>query len=92
MHDAVLEDGCRIERTILDKEAVIGRWARVGLGDPAVANRAFPSHLDCGITVVGKQARVAAGLEVGTNCIVNPGVAASAGADGRIPDGETVTS
>jgi glucose-1-phosphate adenylyltransferase len=91
MHDAVLEDGCRVERTILDKEAVVGRWARVGLGDAAVANRAFPSHLACGITVIGKQARVAAGLQVGTNCIVNPGVAASAGANGRIPDGETVT-
>jgi glucose-1-phosphate adenylyltransferase len=92
MHDAVLEDGCRVERSILDKEAVVGRWACVGVGDPAVANRAWPSHLACGITVIGKQARVSAGLQIGTNCIVNPGVTAGADGTGSIGDGETVTA
>lgn len=92
MHDALLEDGCRVERSIVDKEAVIGRWARVGIGDPAVANRAWPSHLACGITVIGKQARVSAGLQLGTNCIVNPGVTVDAAGNGHIGDGETVTA
>jgi glucose-1-phosphate adenylyltransferase len=92
MHDVLLEDGCRVERSIIDKEAVIGRWARVGIGDPAIANRAFPSHLACGITVIGKQARVSAGLQIGTNCIVNPGVTAGVDGIGSIGDGETVTA
>ena len=92
MHDVVLEDGCRVERSILDKDAAIGRWARVGIGDPAVANRDWPSHLACGITVIGKQARVPAGLQIGTNCIVNPGITVSATGNGHIGDGESVTA
>jgi glucose-1-phosphate adenylyltransferase len=92
MHDAALEDGCRVERSILDKDTVIGRWARVGIGDRTVANRVWPTHLACGITVIGKQARVPAGLQIGTNCIVNPGVTAGADGTGSIGDGETVTA
>jgi len=90
MQDVVIEAGASVEYAILDKEAVVGRGAAVGRGDAAVVNRAFPTHLDCGITVVGKQARIAPGLSVGKNCIVNPGVDLTGRGLTRLDDGETV--
>ena len=89
MQDVVIGDGARVEYAILDKEAVVGPGAVIGEGDATVCNRAFPTHLDCGITVVGKQARLPAGIRVGKNCFVNPGVDAGARGLARLADGET---
>ncbi len=92
MQDCSLGAGCVVESAILDKLATIGDRAVVGRGDPAVANRQFPTHLDTGITVIGKQAAVAPGAVVGTNCIVFPGLDLAALGRTRLGDGDTVSS
>jgi glucose-1-phosphate adenylyltransferase len=90
MHDVVVGAGARVDSAILDKEVSIGERAEVGTGDRRVANRQFPTHLDTGITVLGKQARIPSGATVGRNCLVFPGV--DLGARLILADGETAQS
>lgn len=94
-HSIVLNDcrigrHCLVTRSVLDKEVRLGDGSRVGEGDAGVANRRFPTHLDSGITVIGKQAVIPQGCRIGTNCLVFP--AADLGALGleRVADGTTV--
>jgi glucose-1-phosphate adenylyltransferase len=89
MSDSVVGPGSRVTRCILDKQCVVGAEAIVGEGDRRVANRVSPTHLDCGITVLGKQAIVPAGFSVGTNCIVHPGVDLTRSPARQLGDGET---
>jgi glucose-1-phosphate adenylyltransferase len=89
MADTEIGDDCRVDTAIIDKVCRLGAGAAIGRGDPSVANRRFPGHLDSGISVVGKAARVPAGASVGKNCIVFPG-ADLGGGPARVEDGETV--
>ncbi len=89
MSDTEVGRRCLIERSILDKEVGVGDATVIGGGDPAVANRAFPSHLAGGITVLGKQALAPAGFSIGTNCLVYPGVDLASTGSNRLEDGET---
>jgi glucose-1-phosphate adenylyltransferase len=91
MHDTILGDGAVLEDVVLDKEVVVGPGCALGVGDVSVANRAFPTHLNSGITVIGKQAEIPAGCRVGRNCLVYPGVRLTGRAAASIPDGDTVT-
>ncbi|MGE5236050.1 MAG: glucose-1-phosphate adenylyltransferase family protein [Acidobacteriota bacterium] len=91
MQDAVLETGCRVDYAILDKEVVVGCDAVVGEGDPTVANRKFPTHLECGITVLGKQCSIPPGMVIGKNCLVFPGLDLARHRGKRLADGETAT-
>jgi glucose-1-phosphate adenylyltransferase len=91
MHDTVVGDGCRVEYAIVDKQCVLGAGATIGTGEAGVANREFPGHLDCGISVIGKGAVVPPGLSIGKNCIIYPGVHLGRCALKRVEDGDTVT-
>jgi glucose-1-phosphate adenylyltransferase len=72
MFDSVVEAGAVIDRSIVDKECVIGRGATVGSGDDLRPNRHEPERLYAGITLVGKRARVPAGVTIGRNCRIDP--------------------
>jgi glucose-1-phosphate adenylyltransferase len=74
MFDAVIEAGARLDRAIVDKEAIIGPGATIGVGEDLRPNRDEPERLYAGITVVGKRARVPRGVEIGRNCRIDPGV------------------
>jgi glucose-1-phosphate adenylyltransferase len=89
MHDTLVGEGASVDYAILDKHTVIGAGATVGQGDATLANRAFPSHLDCGISVIGKQATVPGGFLIGKNCLVYPGVDLGGWPGPRLDDGET---
>jgi glucose-1-phosphate adenylyltransferase len=54
----------------------VGRGAKVGTGDDMTPNSACPEHLSSGLVVVGKQARIPAGLVVGRNARIGAAVAA----------------
>jgi glucose-1-phosphate adenylyltransferase len=90
MHDSLVGEEGRVEDAIIDKRCRLGPKAVVGRGDRAVVNRRFPGHLDSGITVIGKGAILPARIEVGKNCIVNPGADLASLAGHRLEDGETV--
>jgi glucose-1-phosphate adenylyltransferase len=93
MFDAVVGSGAVLDRAIVDKEAHIGARARVGVGDDLRPNREEPERLFAGITLVGKRAAVPAGVQIGRNCRIDPGVTeADFGRRRRIGSGETVAS
>jgi glucose-1-phosphate adenylyltransferase len=91
LFDAVIEEGAVLDRAIVDKEAHIGRGARVGVGDDLTPNRAEPERLTAGITLVGKRARIPRDVEIGRNARIDPGVIErDFGGSTRVVSGETV--
>ncbi len=90
LNDCRLGPSCQIVNTVLDKEVSVGAGARIGTGRAATPNRRFPSHLDSGITVIGKQAAIPRDCRIGTNCLVFPSVDLGALGVSTVADGETV--
>jgi glucose-1-phosphate adenylyltransferase len=73
-HDTVIAEDAVVDRCIIDKECHIGSGCWIGCGDDYTPNRDEPEHLNCGITLIGKGARLPRGLRVGRNCRIDPGV------------------
>ena len=74
MNDCHVGAGARVTGVVADKNVVIGNEAFIGdpqLGD--AINRAFPTHLDQGLTVIGKGARIPKRFRAGRNCCIFPG-------------------
>ncbi|HYM81892.1 MAG TPA: sugar phosphate nucleotidyltransferase [Candidatus Limnocylindria bacterium] len=67
MNDTTIERGTHVDRAIIDKQVVVGEGARLGHGSVQTPNRACPEHLSSGLVVVGKGARLPAGITVGRN-------------------------
>ena len=77
MFDAVIRSGAVVDRTILDKEVVVGPGAIVGDGDDFdTPNREEPGRLNTGITVVGKRTVIPRGTRIGRNCRIGGDVRA----------------
>ena len=89
MTDTYVGRGATVDRAILDKQVLVGAGARVGHGDPSVANRACPEHLSSGLLLVGKSARLPEGITIGRNARIGAGVGASDFA-GDVEDGGVV--
>jgi glucose-1-phosphate adenylyltransferase len=92
MNDTIIGEGSVVDRCILDKEVIVGPGGHLGAGDDNTPNWLEPNRLNTGITIVGKRARLPAGVRVGRNCRI--GVAATVddfpGLD--IPSGDSVDS
>ncbi len=54
LFDAAIGAGAVVDRTVIDKEVVIGPSAYVGFGDDVTANQTEPGRLNTGITLVGQ--------------------------------------
>jgi len=91
MFDTVIRSGAVVDRAILDKEVVVGQGAIVGDGpDFDTPNKAEPSRLNTGITVVGKQSVIPRGVRLGRNVKVGERVRSSDFATRTIRSGGTV--
>lgn len=90
MNGTVVGSNAVIDRAILDKRVVVGEGACVGWGDDNTPNRAMPNNLNTGITLVGKRARIPAGVRIGRNVVIRPNVSASALSMGDVRSGETI--
>jgi len=88
--DTHVEAGAVIERSIIDKEVRIGEGCRIGHGEDFSPNHERPDIVNCGISIVGKRAQIAAGLRVGRNCVIGPGVTVSDAENGCIASGTTI--
>jgi glucose-1-phosphate adenylyltransferase len=92
MFDTIVRKGAVLDRAIVDKDCEIGAGATVGAGSDLRPNRREPERLYAGVTLVGKRARIPAGVTIGRNCRIDPGVVADDfGAAKVIRSGETVT-
>lgn len=90
MNDTVVNANAKIERAIVDKEVWIGEGAEIGYGVDNVPNRRHPERLNTGLTVIGKRARIPAGLKIGHNAIINPHANESHFQTDFVASGETV--
>ncbi len=89
-HDTTVAQGAVVQRSIIDKECYIGSGCWIGCSDDYTPNREEPDYLNCGITVIGKGARLPPGLRVGRNCRIDPWVKESDFATLTIASGSTV--
>jgi glucose-1-phosphate adenylyltransferase len=89
MHDTVVGKGASLDRAIVDKQVNVGEGAKLGWGSDRTPNRACPQHLSSGITLVGKDAQLPAGLRVGRNARIGARVSES-DFDGDVPAGGVV--
>ena len=72
MHDCIIAEGATIDLAIMDKRVRIGKGAVVGSGDNKnIPNSKHPDHLYTGISLIGKEADIPAGMIIGRNCIIN---------------------
>lgn len=97
VRDSIIFDNCRIEsgaiveRSIVDKDVLVGKNAYVGYGDDWAPNQERPDIVNCGITVIGKRAKLPPYVRIGRNVVIGPNVMAEAqAADGYIPSGTTI--
>ncbi|GAB4544950.1 MAG: glucose-1-phosphate adenylyltransferase family protein [Anaerolineae bacterium] len=90
MNDTHIGPNTLIERAIIDKEVDIPEGVHIGFGDDNAPNKQMPGNLNTGLTVIGKRARLPAGVRIGHNVIINPGVRAEDFPGQEIPSGETV--
>jgi len=91
MFDTVVGEGAHVDRAILDKDCVVGAGSLIGDGDDLRPNRDEPERLFAGITLVGKRARIPAGVVIGRNCRIDPSVVEDDfGSQRTIRSGETV--
>jgi glucose-1-phosphate adenylyltransferase len=89
-HDTSIAQGAVVHRSIIDKECYIGSGCWIGCGEDYTPNKDEPDYLNCGITVVGKGARLPPGLRVGRNCKIDPWVKESDFSTLSIPSGSSV--
>ncbi|MBV5318337.1 MAG: glucose-1-phosphate adenylyltransferase [Desulfobulbaceae bacterium] len=90
--DGVIEKNAVVDLVICDKGVHVGTGAVVGFGENlTLPNKQFPKHLYTGITLIGKEARIPAGVKIGRNCIVNFGYDDETfGGQTSLADGESI--
>lgn len=90
MTDSYISEGAVVDRCIIDKEVVLGAGARLGAGDDDAPNWLEPGRLNTGITLVGRNARVAPGVVAGRNVLIAPNVEEQHFLTREIPSGDSV--
>lgn len=98
VRDSIIFDGCVvsrgavIERAILDKEVHVGENCVIGPMGDFTPNHERPELLNSGLSIVGKRARIPAGLQIGRNCVIGPAVRADEYGSLLVPSGSTIRS
>ncbi|MCM8748647.1 glucose-1-phosphate adenylyltransferase [Thermomicrobiaceae bacterium CFH 74404] len=90
MTDSEIGPGAVVDRCIIDKHVRIGAGSRVGCGDDMTPNWLEPTRLNSGITIVGRNAVVPAGVTIGRNVLIGTDVTEADFTSTVIPSGETV--
>ncbi len=73
MNDIVVKKGALVQNVVADKRVTIGQETIIGdstMGNEI--NRVFPTHLDRGLTVLGKSATIPRRCRIGRNCCIYP--------------------
>lgn len=88
--DTIIDSGGVVDRCIIDKEARIREGCHLGWGRDYRPNEDEPTHLNTGITLVGKGAQIPPGTRIGRNCKINPWVGPSDFPGDLVASGGTV--
>ena len=89
MSDTVVEKGASVRHAVVDKYVRVGEGARVGDGDPPTGRE---YDWLAGLTLVGKDARLPAGLRIGRGAVVGVGVKPESFDGQHVLAGSTVAS
>lgn len=90
MTDTVIERGAVIDRCIIDKQVVVGEGAQLGVGEDDGPNWLEPTRLNTGLTIVGRNARIPAGVVAGRNVLIGVDVREHDFRSLEVAGGETV--
>jgi glucose-1-phosphate adenylyltransferase len=90
MNDTWIGPGAVVDRAIVDKEVHVAQDAAIGCGDDNTPNQQLPDALNTGLTVVGRGARLPAGVRIGRNVVINSNVDEKAFSELAIASGQTV--
>jgi glucose-1-phosphate adenylyltransferase len=90
LFDSIIGAGSVIDRSILDKEVIVGKNCHIGFGDDNIPNKQEPTRLDTGITLVGKRAQLPDNLKVGRNCKIGTDLRPEDFPSDTVASGETV--
>ncbi|MDM8530168.1 glucose-1-phosphate adenylyltransferase subunit GlgD [Anaerolineales bacterium HSG25] len=90
MDNVVIKANAVVKRAIIDRRVVVGEGVKFAQGDDNIPNKANPSRLNSGLTVVGKWTQIPAGTEIGHNVVIRPGLKESDFTSKTIEAGETV--
>jgi glucose-1-phosphate adenylyltransferase len=91
MGDAWIGPDAVVDRCIIDEGVHVGAGAQVGEGETTTPNREQPERLNSGLTLVGLQAQVPAGVVVGRNVVIRSRSSEQAFPQSRlVPSGETI--
>ncbi len=88
--DTIIAKDAVVHRSIIDKECHVAQGCYIGYGDDYVPNKDEPVYLNCGITVVGRGAKLPPGLKVGRNCKIDSEVEESNFSNLFVPSGSSV--
>ena len=77
LHDTIIEAGAHIDKCIVDKNCRIGENSRVGHGEDNTPNASQPRALNTGLTLVGRDSHIPAGVTLGRNVTVHAGTKSS---------------
>ncbi len=89
-HRCVIKSGAIVDRAIIDKEVTVERNAVVGYGEDHSPNEDRPDIVNTGITIIGKRVVIPAGLKIGRNVVIGPGVEAELAGIDELPSGSSV--
>jgi glucose-1-phosphate adenylyltransferase len=88
--DTVIKAGAVVDRCIIDKLVRVGSGAHLGWGKDYAANSLV--NLTSGITLVGKNTQLPAGMRVGRNCVLISDMQESDFTSETIASGMTVSA
>jgi glucose-1-phosphate adenylyltransferase len=89
--DTVVESGARVTKTITDNRVRIGEKARIGEKGKVLPNQASPQILSSGLTVIGRNTHLPAGIRIGGNCILYPFLKENSFSSMKVSSGATVS-
>ena len=89
MEGCVIGEGTLIDRCIIDENSVIGKNAKIGMGEN-LPNKLKPKIYDTGITVIGEGSVVPDGVTIGKNCVIDGVTLPEHYANMRLESGETI--
>jgi glucose-1-phosphate adenylyltransferase len=86
--DSEIRAGAVVDRSVLDKQVIVGENAHVGHGADYSPNPI--GDLVSGITLVGKSTAIKPGVKIGRNCLIASNVSVEDFTDGVLPSGATL--
>jgi glucose-1-phosphate adenylyltransferase len=89
-HRCIVRAGAVVDRCVIDKEVDVGEGAVVGYGDNAIPNFERPDIVNAGISIIGKRVTIPAGMRIGRNVVIGPGVQDELSGRGQLESGASV--